>query len=261
MPVYDKPLIHYPLGTLMLAGVRDILIITTPEDSESFRRLLGDGTSLGIRLSYTTQSKPEGLAQAFIIAEDFIGDENVCLILGDNIFHGVGLGRQLERFETLEGAHIFAYEVSNPSSYGVVQFDSTGVAISLEEKPIVPKSRYAVPGIYFYDSSVVTYAKQLRPSARNELEITDLNRVYLEKNLLSVSILDRGTAWMDTGTIESLQDAANYVQIIENRQGNKVSCLEEIAWRRNWISDTDLRDLAKAFPNNSYGNYLSQLCS
>ena len=259
LPVYDKPLIHYPLGTLFLAGLREILIITTPEDLPAFRRLLGDGSQYGVELRYATQAKPNGLAEAFIIGETFIDQENVALILGDNIFHGVGLGRQLAEVDTDNGASIFAYKVSDPWRYGVLEFNNLGKVISIEEKPENPKSNYVVPGLYFYDSDVIEIAKSIEPSARGELEISAINQKYLENSKLTTKILDRGTTWLDTGTIETLHAASSYVQVIEERQGSKISCLEEIAWRNGWISNSDLEDLARNYRGNEYGIYLSSL--
>ena len=259
LPVYDKPLIHYPIGTLFLAGIRDILIITTPEDLISFQRLLGDGSQYGVSFSYETQPKPNGLAEAFIIGEDFINGQNVALVLGDNIFHGVGLGQQLESIDSNYGATIFAYKVADPERYGVVEFSENGKVVSIEEKPAFPKSRFAIPGLYFYDKNVVEYAKSLQPSHRGELEITAINERYLSEQTLMTIILERGTTWLDTGTIQSLQAASNYVQIIEERQGNKISCLEEIGWRKGWISDADLSLLTKSYGNTPYAQYLSSL--
>ena len=259
LPVYDKPLIHYPLGTLFLAGLKDILIITTPEDRNSFQRLLGDGSDYGVRFEYAIQEKPNGLAEAFIIGEEFISKENVALILGDNIFYGNGLGNQLKQIDPSHGATIFAYKVSDPSRYGVVEFSKEMKVISIEEKPANPKSNYAVPGLYFYDSNVVEIAKTIKPSARGELEITTVNERYLENGKLTTKILDRGTAWLDTGTIQTLHAASSYVQIIEERQGSKISCLEEIAWRNGWISEADLRKLILGYGKNPYGAYLQGL--
>ena len=264
MPVYDKPMIYYPLTTLMLAGIRDILIITTPCDAPAFERLLGDGSHLGVRITYQQQPFPDGLAQAFTIAADcgFLhegSDERVGLILGDNLFYGAGLGTQLRRFEDLEGAAIFGYRVSDPTSYGVVEFDADHRAISLEEKPAHPKSPYAVPGLYFYDSSVIGHAADLKPSARGELEITDLNRVYLEAGQLQVEVLPRGAAWLDTGTVCDLTEAANYIRAIETRQGAKIGAPEEVAWRMGWLSDTDLERLAQPLVKSGYGSYLLSL--
>ena len=259
LPVYDKPLIHYPLATLFLAGVREFLIITTPEDLNSFQRLLGDGSQYGVSFAFETQAKPNGLAEAFIIGENFIRNESVVLILGDNIFHGVGLGRQLAEIDTNNGASIFAYKVSDPSRYGVIEFSKTGKVISIEEKPTIPKSNYVIPGIYFYDSNVVEIAKKVTPSLRGELEISTINQHYLEIGRLRTKILDRGTTWLDTGTIETLHAASTYVQIIEQRQGSKISCLEEIAWRNGWISDKQLKNLATNYNGNEYGDYLFNL--
>ena len=259
LPVYDKPLIHYPLATLMAAGIREILIITRPEDLESFVKLLGDGSRIGISISYKTQQHPRGLAEAFIIGEEFINGGNCALILGDNIFHGAGLGRQLADFNEIEGANIFAYRVSDPSAYGVVEFETSGKVISIEEKPENPKSKFAVPGLYFYDDKVVDFAKSLQPSFRNELEITDLNNLYLLANQLNVTLLPRGTAWLDTGSPQSLHDAATYVRIMEERQGAKVACLEELAWRMEWISTNDLDNLASSYGGSSYGAYLKSI--
>ncbi|HEX7740565.1 MAG TPA: glucose-1-phosphate thymidylyltransferase RfbA [Marmoricola sp.] len=264
MPVYDKPMIYYPLSTLMLAGIRDILVITTPHEADGFRRLLGDGSQLGIDLTFAVQPSPDGLAQAFLIGADagFLdegGDERVGLVLGDNIFYGAGLGGQLRRFADLEGAAVFGYRVSDPSAYGVVEFDDSGRAVSLEEKPAKPKSPYAVPGLYFYDHTVVGHARALAPSARGEFEITDLNRVYLEEGRLAVQVLERGTAWLDTGTFESLNDAGNYVRAIESRQGLKIGAPEEVAWRMGWLTDAELLDRAAALEKSGYGEYLRGL--
>ena len=259
LPVYDKPLIHYPLGTLFLAGIQEILIITTPEDLPAFKRLLGDGSQYGVSFEFATQEKPNGLAEAFVIGEKFIADGSVSLILGDNIFHGVGLGRQLEEIETSSGATIFAYKVSDPERYGVVEFSSEGKVLSIEEKPKIPKSNYAVPGLYFYDDKVVEIAKQIKPSARGELEITAINDHYLNEGNLTTKVLERGTTWLDTGTIQSLQAASSYVQIIEERQGSKISCLEEIAWRNKWISTDHLLRISEEYASNPYGIYLKSL--
>ena len=259
LPVYDKPLVHYPLGTLFLSGIKEILLITTPEDQEAFKRLLGDGTQYGANFEYAVQAKPNGLAEAFIIGEEFIGSDDVALVLGDNIFHGVGLGTQLRSINTQSGATIFAYKVSDPERYGVVEFSSDGNVISIEEKPENPKSSYAVPGLYFYDSDVVKIAKEVKPSARGEIEITSINERYMVEGRLSTRILERGTTWLDTGTFESLHAAASYVQIIEERQGSKISCLEEIAWRNGWISSQDLLKIAEGYKNNPYGIYLNNL--
>lgn len=259
MPIYDKPMVYYPLSTLMMAGIREILIITTPEYHEQFRALLGDGSSLGLRLEYASQPSPDGLAQAFIIGEEFIGDESVALVLGDNIFHGTGLGSSLRKNTEIDGAVIFAYQVSNPRSYGVVEFDEDFTALSIEEKPETPKSNYAVPGLYFYDNSVVEIAKNITPSARGELEISTVNERYLEQGRLHVGVLDRGTAWLDTGTFESMMQASEYVRVIEDRQGFKIGCIEEIAWRAGWIDDDALAELAAPLVKSGYGRYLMQL--
>ncbi len=259
MPIYDKPMIYYPLSTLMVAGIREILIITTPEYNQQFRALLGDGSELGIRLEYAVQPSPDGLAQAFIIGEEFIGDQSVALVLGDNIFHGTGLGTSLRSHSEIDGALIFAYHVSNPRSYGVVEFDDDYKALSIEEKPVKPKSNYAVPGLYFYDNSVVEIAKTIVPSARGELEISTVNERYLDAGALQVEVLDRGTAWLDTGTFESMMQASEYVRVIEDRQGFKVGCIEEIAWREGWIDDARLAELAKPLVKSGYGTYLEGL--
>jgi glucose-1-phosphate thymidylyltransferase len=259
MPIYDKPMIYYPLSTLMMAGIDEILIITTPEYNEQFKALLGDGSDLGIRLEYAVQPSPDGLAQAFIIGEEFIGDESVALVLGDNIFHGTGLGSSLRNNTSFDGALIFAYHVANPRSYGVVEFDDANVAVSIEEKPVEPKSNYAVPGLYFYDNSVVEIAKTIEPSARGELEISTINETYLKQGNLRVQVLDRGTAWLDTGTFESMVQATEFVRVVEDRQGFKIGCIEEIAWRAGWISDGQLRDLAAPLVKSGYGAYLNSL--
>ena len=256
MPVYDKPMIYYPLSTLMLAGIRDVQVITTPHEAEPFQRLLGDGSQLGISITYAVQPSPDGLAQAFLIGEDHIGDDRVALVLGDNIFYGTGMGTQLRRFHDLDGAAVFAYRVSDPSAYGVVEFDASGHALSLEEKPAEPKSSYAVPGLYFYDNSVVGLAKALKPSARGELEITDLNRIYLDEGRLQVSVLPRGSAWLDTGTFDDLNDAGNFVRAIEKRQDTKVGAPEEVAWRMGFIDDAALTELATGLVKSGYGTYL-----
>ena len=259
MPIYDKPMIYYPLSTLMMADIREILIITTPAYYDQFRALLGDGSELGIRLEYAVQPSPDGLAQAFIIGEEFIGDESVALVLGDNIFHGAGLGSSLRGNGGIEGGLIFAYHVSNPTSYGVVEFDDDMKAISIEEKPTKPKSNYAVPGLYFYDNSVVGIAKTIVPSARGELEISTVNERYLDAGKLQVQVLDRGTAWLDTGTFESMMQASEYVRVIEDRQGFKIGCIEEIAWRASWIDDAQLAALAAPLQKSGYGIYLHGL--
>lgn len=259
MPIYDKPMVYYPLSTLMMAGINEILIITTPEYNEQFRALLGDGSALGIRLEYAVQPSPDGLAQAFIIGEEFIGDDSVALVLGDNIFHGTGLGSALRHNAQIDGAVIFAYQVSNPSAYGVVEFDENNTAISIEEKPESPKSKFAVPGLYFYDNSVVEIAKTIEPSARGELEISTVNERYLQEGRLQVQVLDRGTAWLDTGTFESMMQASEYVRVIEDRQGFKIGCIEEIAWRAGWIDDARLDALAKPLVKSGYGAYLRSL--
>jgi glucose-1-phosphate thymidylyltransferase len=256
LPVYDKPLIHYPIGTLFLAGIRDILIITTPDDLPSFQRLLGDGSQYGASFTFETQEKPNGLAEAFLIGEKFINGQSVALILGDNIFHGVGLGEQLQSIDSSSGATIFAYRVADPERYGIVEFSEDGKVISLEEKPVHPKSNFAVPGLYFYDKKVVGFAKDIEPSSRGELEITSINNMYLRNEMLTTRILERGTTWLDTGTVQTLQAASAYVQIIEERQGYKISCLEEIAWRKGWINDLDLDLLAKSYGGSPYSAYL-----
>ncbi|MBP2698917.1 glucose-1-phosphate thymidylyltransferase RfbA [Photobacterium lucens] len=264
LPIYDKPMIFYPLSTLMLAGIQDILIITTPEDNESFRRLLGDGSDFGINLEYAIQPSPDGLAQAFIIGEEFIGDDSVCLVLGDNIFYGQSFGKQLHSAceKTQDGiATVFGYQVHDPERFGVVEFDSEMKAISIEEKPTQPKSNYAVTGLYFYDNRVVEMAKQVKPSARGELEITTLNEMYLNDGSLNVELLGRGFAWLDTGTHESLQQASSFVETIQNVQGLKVACLEEIAWRNGWLTTQQIQELAKPMMKNEYGQYLMRITS
>lgn len=259
MPIYDKPMIYYPLSVLMMAGIREILVITTPEDNESFKRLLGDGSKIGCRFEYAVQEVPNGLAQAFVIGADFIGNDKVALVLGDNIFYGFGLGTQLKNLTNVEGGYVFAYQVSDPERYGVVEFDENMKAISIEEKPQVPKSNYAVPGLYFYDNSVVEIAKNLRPSARGEYEITDVNKTYLMQEKLNVAVLNRGTAWLDTGTFDSLTDASEFVRVIEKRQGTKIGCIEEIAWRNGFIDTAQLRALGDELIKSGYGAYLKKL--
>lgn len=259
LPVYDKPMVHYPIATLMNAGLRDILIITTHEDQAAFRRLLGNGSELGVAYSYVVQERPEGLAQAFLLGEAFLAGSAVALVLGDNIFHGAGLGRQLRALNTVDGGHVFAYQVANPREYGVVEFDASGRAISLEEKPERPRSKFAVPGLYFYGPDIVEVARTITPSARGELEITAVNQHYLEQGRLAVSVLPRGTAWLDTGTFRSLHDAGEYVRVMEDRQGVKLGCLEEIAWRNGWIDDLALASLAKPLVRSGYGEYLMGL--
>lgn len=259
MPIYDKPMIYYPLSTLMLAGVRDILVITTPEDQAQFIRLLGDGSQWGCNISYEKQEVPNGLAQAFVIGEKFIGNDSVALVLGDNIFYGSRFGKLLQDAADPEGAVIFAYAVSDPERYGVVEFDQNFKALSIEEKPAVPKSNFAVPGLYFYNNDVVRIAKNIKPSARGEYEITDVNRIYLEQKNLTVSVLDRGFAWLDTGTFDSLHDASEYVRVIEKRQGLKIGCLEEIAFRMGFIDKDQLAKLAEGLKKSGYGEYLKRL--
>lgn len=256
MPVYDKPMIYYPLSVLMLAGIKDILIITTPEDNPQFKRLLGDGSQIGCSFQYAIQEIPNGLAQAFVIGESFIGDDKVALILGDNIFYSAGFSSLLSSLANIEGGCVFAYHVSDPERYGVVEFDDNNMAISIEEKPKEPKSNYAVPGLYFYDNSVIDIAKNLKPSVRGEYEITDVNKIYLKKNKLKVAIMDRGTAWLDTGTFDSLSDASEFVRVIEKRQGNKIGCIEEVAWRMGFISKEKLAEIAGPLKKSGYGNYL-----
>ncbi len=256
MPVYDKPMIYYPLSTLMMAGVREVLVITTPGDQAAFRALLGDGARLGMRIEYAVQERPEGLAQAFLIGADFIGGESVALVLGDNIFYGAGLGTALGRLPDPDGGHVFAYHVANPQEYGVVEFDGAGKVLSIEEKPTTPKSPYAVPGLYFYESSVVDVARGISPSARGELEITAVNEHYLHEGRLTVTVLDRGTAWLDTGTFASLRQATEFVSVVEERQGLKIGCIEEVAWRQGWLSDADLQAIADPLAKSGYGAYL-----
>ncbi len=259
MPVYDKPMIYYPLSTLMMAGIREILIITTPEDQAQFQRLLGDGADLGISVSYATQPRPDGLAQAFLIGADFIGDESVALVLGDNIFYGTGLGSSLRQSINPDGGHVFAYHVAEPSAYGVVEFDDDGHVISIEEKPDKPKSSYAVPGLYFYDNNVVDIARSIRPSARGELEITAVNDEYLQQGKLRVTVLERGTAWLDTGTFASMMQAAEFVRVVEERQGLKIGCIEEIAYRQGFIDPDQLCAIAEPLRKSGYGEYLLNL--
>ncbi len=259
MPVYDKPMIYYPLSILLLAGIKDILIITTPQDNASFKNLLGDGTQVGCNFQYAVQPSPDGLAQAFVIGENFIGNDSVALVLGDNIFYGDGLAKLLESKTNVKGGCVFAYPVSDPERYGVVEFDKNYKALSIEEKPEKPKSNYAVPGLYFYDNSVVDYAKNLKPSARGELEITDINKIYLEKNELEVGVMGRGTAWLDTGTFDSLHEASEFVKVIEKRQGFKISCIEEIAYRKGFIDDEQLKKSAQKYGKSGYGEYLMRL--
>jgi len=259
MPIYDKPMVYYPLSTLMMAGIRDILVISTPEYEASFKNLLGDGSQWGVAISYAVQPRPEGLAQAFLIGEGFIGDDSVALVLGDNIFHGTGLGSSLRNNTSISGGLIFASHVSNAERYGVVEFNKAMKALSIEEKPAKPKSNYAVPGLYFYDNSVVEVAKSITPSPRGELEITAVNEHYLNRGQLTVQVLDRGIAWLDTGTFESMMQASEYVRVIEERQGLKIGCVEEIAWRAGWISDAALSDLAKPLTKSGYGVYLERL--
>ncbi len=256
LPVYDKPMIYYPLSTLLMAGIREILVITTPQDAPLFQALLGDGSRLGIDLQYAVQPAPEGLAQAFLIGAQFIGDQPVGLVLGDNIFYGAGLGTSLSRMHDIAGGEIFAYHVSNPRDYGVVEFDADGTAISIEEKPVRPRSNFAVPGLYFYDSDVVAIAREVRPSARGELEITSVNEAYLRRGTLSVTVLDRGTAWLDTGTMDSLMAAGEFVQVVERRQGLKIGCIEEVAWRQGFIDDAQLAEIAAPLCKSGYGDYL-----
>ena len=259
LPVFDKPMIFYPLSTLMMAGIRDILVITTPDDAHAFRRLLGDGSDLGINISYAVQDEPNGLAQAFVIGADHIGDGPVALVLGDNIFYGPGLGTSLSRFQNISGGAIFAYWVANPSAYGVVEFADDGTALSIEEKPATPKSNYAVPGLYFYDNDVIEIARSLKPSARGEYEITEVNQAYLNQGRLTVEVLARGTAWLDTGTFDSLLDAGDYVRTIERRQGLKISVPEEVAWRVGFIDDDQLASRAHTLLKSGYGAYLLEL--
>jgi glucose-1-phosphate thymidylyltransferase len=259
MPIYDKPMIYYPLSILMMAGIREILVITTPEDHPQFKRLLGDGSQVGCRFAYAVQEVPNGLAQAFVIGADFIGSDKVALVLGDNIFYGSGLGRQLQELNDIDGGYVFAYEVSDPERYGVVQFDADNRVLSIEEKPMQPKSNYAVPGLYFYDNQVVDIAKNLEPSPRGEYEITDVNREYFRRGQLKVAILDRGTAWLDTGTFDSLSDASEFVRVIEKRQGTKIGCIEEVAYRMGFITEDQLLQQAEALAKSGYGKYLKSI--
>ena len=261
LPVYDKPMIYYPLSTLLMAGIRDILVITTPEDAPPFHRLLGDGSWLGVNIEYAVQPRPEGLAQAFLFGADFLGGDSACLVLGDNIFYGSGLGTALKANTEVDGGHVFAYHVSNPREYGVVEFDADGRAISIEEKPVNPRSNFAVPGLYFYGSDVVDVARGISPSARGELEITAVNDHYLQAGRLTVTALDRGTAWLDTGTVDSLMAAGQFVQVVEARQGLKVGCVEEIAWREGFLTDDQLAALAEPLRKSGYGDYLLGLLS
>jgi len=261
VPVYDKPMIYYPMSTLMLAGIRDILVVTTPHEADGFARLLGDGSQFGIALGYAQQPAPEGIAQAITIGADFIGTDRVALVLGDNIFYGPGFGRQLQRFHEVDGAAVFAYRVADPSAYGVVDFDADGIAVSIEEKPARPRSSFAIPGLYFYDNDVVSIAKGLRRSARGEYEITDVNRAYLEQGRLRVEVLERGTAWLDTGTFDSLNDAGTFIRTVEHRQGLKIGAPEEIAWRQGYLTDDELRERAERLDKSGYGAYLLGLLS
>lgn len=259
MPIYDKPMIYYPLSTLMMAGIKEVLIITTPEDNASFKRLLGDGSHVGCRFEYAIQEVPNGLAQAFVIGEKFIGSDKCALVLGDNIFYGAGLGRQLKTLNDIDGGYVFAYQVSDPERYGVVEFDSAMKAISIEEKPAKPKSNFAVPGLYFYDNEVVRIAKELKPSPRGEYEITDVNKEYLQQGKLKVAVLDRGTAWLDTGTFDSLSDASEFVRVIEKRQGTKIGCIEEVAYRNGFIDKEQVAAIAGELVKSGYGAYLKNI--
>jgi glucose-1-phosphate thymidylyltransferase len=261
MPIYDKPMIYYPLSVLMMAGISEVLIITTPEDNAQFKRLLGDGSQVGCKFEYAVQEIPNGLAQAFVIGASFIGNDKVALVLGDNIFYGTGLDRQLQLLADVEGGYVFAYQVSDPERYGVVEFDAEMKAISIEEKPTQPKSNYAVPGLYFYDNEVVDIAKNLQPSVRGEYEITDVNKVYLNKGKLKVSILDKGTAWLDTGTFDSLSDASEFVRVIEKRQGTKIGCIEEVAYRNGFITKQQLMTLGEGLAKSGYGEYLKKIAA
>jgi glucose-1-phosphate thymidylyltransferase len=256
MPIYDKPMVYYPLSTLMMAGIREVLVITTPQDADQFERLLRDGTQWGIEISYAVQPSPDGLAQAFVIGADFVGDDAVALVLGDNIFYGTGLGTALRALTDVRGGHIFAHHVSNPTAYGVVEFDDDGTVLSIEEKPERPRSDYAVPGLYFYDNDVVDIARNLTPSARGELEITAVNDAYLRRGDLTVTVLPRGTAWFDTGSFEGLMDASQFVHVVEARQGHKIGCVEEIAWRAGWIDDDAFRRLGDELAKSGYGDYI-----
>ena len=256
LPVYDKPMVYYPLSTLLMAGIRDVLVITTPQDQDQFQRLLGDGSRLGISLTYAAQPKPEGLAQAFLIGADFLDGDKVCLVLGDNLFYGTGLGTALKGHTDVVGGHIFGYHVSNPRAYGVVEFSPDGTVLSIEEKPEHPRSSYAVPVLYFYDEDVVQIAGSIRPSDRGELEISAVNEVYLERGALTLTVLERGTAWLDTGTVDSLMAAGEFVQVVEQRQGQKIGCVEEVAWREGFIDDEQLRRLAEPLRPSGYGQYL-----
>ena len=259
LPVCDKPMIHYPIATIMAAGIREILIVCNPSDLDSYKKLLGDGSEIGVQFHFAIQENPRGIAECFIIAEKFLQGSPVCLILGDNIFHGSGLGRQLMENTEIDGAQIFAYGVSNPSDYGVIEFSDEGVPISIEEKPLEPKSNFAIPGLYFFDNSVIEIAKKVKPSLRGELEITDVIRNYMDNSKLHVSILPRGTAWLDTGSIQNLHDASSYIKVIEERQGSKVGCIEEVSWRLGWIEDLNLESIADKYANSPYGNYLRNL--
>jgi glucose-1-phosphate thymidylyltransferase len=259
MPIYDKPMIYYPLSTLMMAGIKEVLIITTPEDNAQFQRLLGDGSHVGCHFEYATQATPNGLAQAFVIGAKFIGADKVALVLGDNIFYGAGLGNQLQKLSDIEGGYVFAYRVSDPERYGVIEFDDDMNAVSIEEKPSQPKSSFAVPGLYFYDNEVVNIAKNLKPSSRGEYEITDVNKEYLRKGKLKVAVLDRGTAWLDTGTFDSLSDASEFVRVIEKRQGTKIGCIEEVAFHNGFITKQQLLESAAALSKSGYGDYLKKI--
>ncbi len=261
MPIYDKPMIYYPLSVLMMAGISEVLIITTPEDNAQFKRLLGDGSQVGCKFEYAVQEVPNGLAQAFVIGASFIGNDKVALVLGDNIFYGTGLDKQLQSLADVEGGYVFAYQVSDPERYGVVEFDADMKAISIEEKPKQPKSNFAVPGLYFYDNEVVAIARNLQPSARGEYEITDVNKAYLQKGKLKVSILDKGTAWLDTGTFDSLSDASEFVRVIEKRQGTKIGCIEEVAYRNGFITKEQLMTLGEGLAKSGYGEYLKKIAA